>query len=238
VSDAELERIREAYRKRDAAGDSPYRWDNPGYVIYMQSLERGLLRGFADAGVHLEGVRVLDNGCGNGYFLNRLRDYGAGECHGIDLMQNRIEEGRARYPSLKFHLGSATELPFGQGEFDLVTQFTCLSSILDDRVRLAVANEMRRVAEGGWLLSFDMRGMRPPSLRRPPPPAPNSTTPIVPLDGSELRRLFGEPVLLRREALVFDLAQLIGHHALLGATLAAMPPLRSHLLGIWKVPRK
>jgi len=237
VSDAELERIRRAYRERDAAETTPYRWDNPGYVIYMQSLERGLLRGFADAGVHLEGLRVLDIGCGSGYFLSRLRDYGAGECHGIDLMENRIEEGRARYPSLKFHLGSATELPFGQGEFDLVTQFTCLSSILDDRVRLAVANEMHRVARGGWLLSFDMRGLRPPSLRRPPPPAANST-PTVPIDEAELRRLFGEPLLLRREALVFDFAQLIGHHPLLGAALAAMPQLRSHLLGIWRVPCK
>src|SRR5206468_9192429 len=141
----------------DAAGGSPYRWDNPGYVIYMQSLERGLLRGFADAGVHLEGFRVLDIGCGSGYFLNRLRDYGAGECHGIDLMENRIEEGRARYPSLDLVVGSATELPYADAEFDLVTQFTCLSSILDDEVRLAVAREMLRIAAGGWVLSFDMR---------------------------------------------------------------------------------
>ena len=134
MSDAELERIREAYRKRDAAGGSPYRWDNPGYVIYMQSLERGLLRGFADAGVHLEGFRVLDIGCGSGYFLNRLRDYGAGECHGIDLMENRIADARERYPALEWQVGSATDLSFEDGAFDLVTQFTCLSSILDDEV--------------------------------------------------------------------------------------------------------
>ena len=166
VSDAELDRIRTEYRARDAATDSPYRWDNPGYVSYMQGLERSLLRAFADAGVPLAGARVLDVGCGSGYFLHRLTEYGAGEAHGIDLMEDRVAEGRKRYPALQLQVGSATELPYADGEFDLVTQFTCLSSILDDDVRLAVAREMRRVAAGGWVLSFDMRGLRRPGSRR------------------------------------------------------------------------
>ncbi len=165
VSDAELDRIRTEYRARDAAADSPYRWDNPGYVSYMQGLERSLLRAFDDAGVSLAGARVLDVGCGSGYFLHRLREYGAGEAHGIDLMEDRIAEGRKRYPALQLQVGSATELPFADGEFDLVTQFTCLSSILDDDVRLAAAREMQRVA-GGWVLSFDMRGLRRPGARQ------------------------------------------------------------------------
>jgi 2-polyprenyl-3-methyl-5-hydroxy-6-metoxy-1,4-benzoquinol methylase len=101
VSDSELERIRGAYRERDAAEDSPYRWENPGYVTYMQSLERGLLRALADAGVKLEGARELDIGCRSGYFLHRLREYGAAECYGIDLMENglRTEEPDIRRSS-------------------------------------------------------------------------------------------------------------------------------------------
>jgi SAM-dependent methyltransferase len=230
MSDAELERIRTEYRARDAATDSPYRWDNPGYVSYMQGLERSLLRAFDDAGVSLEGARVLDVGCGSGYFLHRLREYGAGECHGIDLMENRIAEGRRRYPALSLHVGSATELPLADGGFDLVTQFTCLSSIVDDDVRAAVAQEMRRVAAGGWVLSLDMRGMLPPVLRR------TGSTPTVGLDIRELRRLFGEPALLRRVALAFELAQPLGRHTALAAALGALPLLRSHLLGLWRVP--
>ncbi len=184
MSDAELERIRTEYQARDAATDSPYRWDNPGYVSYMQGVERALLRALDDAGVSLAGARVLDVGCGSGYFLHRLRDYGAGEAHGIDLMENRIAAGRERYPALHLHVGSATELPFEDGEFDLVTQFTCLSSILDDEVRLAAAREMRRVSRA-WVLSFDMRGMRRPGSRKA------TGTPTVPLDEQELHRLFG-----------------------------------------------
>jgi SAM-dependent methyltransferase len=227
MSDAELDRIRTEYQARDAATDTPYRWDNPGYVSYMQGLERSLLRAFDDAGVALAGARVLDVGCGSGYFLHRLRDYGAGEAHGIDLMEDRVAEGRKRYPALQLQVGSATELPFEDGEFDLVTQFTCLSSILDDSVRLAAASEMMRVA-GGWVLSFDMRGLRRPGARQA------GGTPTVDLDEQELRRLFGEPALLRKASLAFELSQLTGRHDLLARALGAFPPLRSHLLGLWR----
>jgi len=229
VTETELERIRAAYEARDAAATSPYRWDNPGYVVYMQIVERALLRAFRDAGVRLEGARVLDVGAGSGYFLHRLKEYGAGEAHGIDLMEERVAQGRTRYPTLKLRVGSATELPYGDGEFDLVTQFTCLSSILDDHVRLAVAREMRRVARG-WILSFDMRGLRRPSLRRH-----SDSTPTVGLNKHELRRLFGLPALQRTVALPFALAQLTGRVPLVTSVLALLPPLQSHLLALWKI---
>lgn len=229
MTETELERIRAAYEARDADLTSPYRWDNPGYVAYMQIVERALLRAFRDVGVRLEGARVLDIGAGSGYFLHRLLEYGAGEAHGIDLMEERIAEGRRRYPTLDLRAGSATALPYSDSEFDLVTQFTCLSSILDDDVRLAVAREMRRVARG-WVLSFDMRGMTMPSLRR----RAEGSTPTVGIDGDELRRLFGEPALLRRAALPFEIAQRLGDRTLLTDAVASLPPLRSHLLGLWR----
>jgi SAM-dependent methyltransferase len=195
----------------------------------MQEVERALLHAFANAEVKLAGARVLDIGCGSGYWLNRLREFGARDCHGIDLMENRIENGKHHYPPLKLQVASATELPFEDAEFDLVTQFTCLSSIIDPDVRLAAAREMRRVAGSGWVLSFDMRGLRRPGSR-----SRGGGTPTVALDERELRRLFGSPTLLRREALSFELAQITGWHPVLASTLAALRPLRSHLLGLWR----
>jgi SAM-dependent methyltransferase len=225
MSEGELERIRAAYGERDAAAETPYRWSNPGYVTYMQLLERALLRALDDAATPLAGARVLDVGCGSGYFLHRLSEYGAGECHGIDLLASRIEVARERYPGQEWHVGSATELPFEDGSFDLVTQFTCLSSIVDDATRAAAAREMLRVASrDGRVLSLDMRrGSRPGG----------AGTPTIGLDEDALRSLFGEPRLLRRVALRFDLAQIAGRHALIAQTLALARPLRSHVLGLW-----
>ena len=225
MSEGELDRIRAAYGERDAAAETPYCWSNPGYVTYMQLLERALLRALDDAATPLAGARVLDVGCGSGYFLHRLSEYGAGECHGIDLLASRIEAARERYPGQKWHVGSATELPFADGSFDLVTQFTCLSSIVDDATRAAAAREMLRVAgRDGRVLSLDMRrGSRPGS----------AGTPTIGLDEDALRSLFGEPRLLRRVALRFDLAQVAGRHALLAQALALARPFRSHLLGLW-----
>jgi SAM-dependent methyltransferase len=227
VTETELERIRAEYEARDAAASSLYRWDNPGYVAYMQIIERVLLKAFRDAGVRLEGARVLDVGAGSGYFLHRLQEYGAGEAHGIDLMEKRIAEGRRRYPTLHLRTGSGTELPYEAKEFDLVTQFTCLSSILDDDIRLAVAGEMQRVARS-WVLSYDMRGLTLPGRRRDA-----AETPTVGLDRDELRRLFGAPTMLRRVMPAFELAQLAGRHDLLARAAGALPPLRSHYLGLW-----
>jgi ubiquinone/menaquinone biosynthesis C-methylase UbiE len=225
MSERELDRIRAAYGERDAADETPYRWSNPGYVTYMQLLERALLRALDDAATPLAGARVLDVGCGSGYFLHRLSEYGAGECHGIDLLASRIEAARERYPSQKWHVGSATELPFADGSFDLVTQFTCLSSIVDDATRAAAAREMLRIAgRGGRVLSLDMRrGGQPGS----------AGTPTIGLDEDALRSLFGEPRVLRRVALRFDLAQVAGRHALVAQALALARPLRSHVLGLW-----
>ena len=147
-------------------------------------------------------------------------------CHGIDLMEDRIAAGRERYPTLELQVGSATELPFADGQFDLVTQFTCLSSILDDDVRLEVARRC---------------GASPPAVGFSPGTC--AASPAGRPDGhrraaieQELRRLFGEPALLRRAALAFELTQLVRGHAILTAVLAALPPLRSHFLGLWRLP--
>lgn len=239
MTETELERIRAEYEARDAATSSPYRWDNPGYVAYMQIVERALLKAFRDAGIMLEGARVLDVGVGSGYFLHRLQEYGAREAHGIDLMEKRVAEGRRRYPTLHLQTGSATELPYKDKEFDLVTQFTCLSSILDDNTRLTVAREMRRVAHG-WVLSFDMRGMSIPALGRSffgVRRRVERSTPTVGIDAEELRRLFGQPTLLRRAALPFELAQLTGRFPIVTQALAGFSPMRSHLLGVWRESR-
>jgi SAM-dependent methyltransferase len=232
----ELDRIRDAYRERDAAGLSaaPSQWLRPGYRFSMQQLEWALLDELAHTGARLAGGRVLDVGCGSGYFLHRLAEYGAAHATGIDLMEHRIEEARARYPTLELVAGSASDLPFEDGAFDVVTQFTALSSVLDPELRAAIAREMWRVlAPGGAVASFDMLP-RPRTVRRRAPAGATATTPIGP---DELRRLFpaGEH---RHRALAYmeGRARLSARSRTLAQVLAAVPARRTHLLATVRKP--
>jgi SAM-dependent methyltransferase len=236
----ELSRVAAAYHERDAASPSPaYSWENPAYVLYMQRVERELLHVLRAAGVVLPVSRVLDLGCGSGYFLHRLVEYGVRSGTGIDLMPDRVEEARRRYPALDVQAGSATALPFVDSSFDLVTQFTCLSSVLDPDVRAAIGRETWRVLRpGGLMLSFDMAPAQPvkravaAGIRRfRLVPSTGVYTPVEPLSMQELLRIFPGQVVVRRvPTLDFDLTQRLAGRPWITAALTAVRPLRTHLL--------
>lgn len=232
----ELSRIREAYADRDRASSTAAAWADPAYRTYLQWLEWRLLDMLTRSGVPLAGARVLEVGCGSGYFAHRFLEYGAAHVAGIDLMENRIREARRRYPLLELEAGDAGALPWPDASFQLVTQFTCLSSILEPAVRTRVAGEMWRVlAPGGGVLSFDMvrahpalRALRRARTGKAASAGPTATTPIE-LD--ELARLFpdatGRP---RVSGLSMDAAGLARRQRGLAAALAALPVLRTHVL--------
>ena len=229
----ELSRVREEYERRDAlAPASGYSWGNPAYVRYMQGLERALLAALAGSAA-LTGGRVLDVGCGSGYLLQRLVEYGAGSATGVDLMPARIEEGQRRHPTLDLRAGSATELPFEAADFDVVTQFTCLSSVLEPAVRAAIGAEMWRVVRpGGLVVSFDMTpsaGQRAAAAARRRRGAGAQATPVVPLARDELERLFPGPVLAATRITSTVGLGALGRSRLAGHVLS-LPPLRTHLL--------
>ena len=205
----------------------------------MQRLERELLGALAAAGADLPSSSVLDVGCGSGYFLHRMVEYGADTASGIDLMADRVAEGRRRYPALDLHAGSATAMPFDDASFDVVTQFTCLSSVLDADVRAAIGTEVWRVLRpGGLLVSFDMAPISP-LLRRLAAvgrrlrgaAAHGVVTPVEPLAAEELLRIFpGQLVVSRVPTLDFDLTQRLGGRLWPTMLLGAVPALRTHLL--------
>jgi SAM-dependent methyltransferase len=236
----EVGRIEAEYRRRDAvAAGTGY--GDPAYHAYMQELEWALLDALRAADVELAGARVLDVGTGSGHLLHRLVEFGAGSGVGFDLMPDRIAAARELYPTLDLVQGNAAELPFGDGEFDLVTQFTCLSSILDPEVRARVAREMWRVTRpGGAVLSYDLRPAPAPirllgSAVRRLRPGP-VWTPVQPLGPAEVRALFPAPPAVERSvSLNVALPAPLRRRRPLALALAALPPLRSHLLAL--VPR-
>jgi ubiquinone/menaquinone biosynthesis C-methylase UbiE len=239
---AELARIEAAYTERDAGdAESVYSFGNPGYVLFQQLLEAALLRSLRRSPVALERASVLDIGCGSGYYAHRMLEFGAAAATGVDLMPQRIEEARERYPRVRFEAVNAAELPFADGEFELVTQFTCLSSVLDPSLRAAIAAEMWRVtAARGIIVSWDMRPEPGPlrarrALRaaRAAAAPPEEGTPTTGISDSELRRLFpGGTLDYETAALDFELCAIAARSYLAARLLACVPPLRAHAIGV------
>jgi 2-polyprenyl-3-methyl-5-hydroxy-6-metoxy-1,4-benzoquinol methylase len=58
----------------------------------------------------VEGLRVLDAGCGGGYLSNQLQAKGA-NVTGVDVSEQMIEIARERCPAVEFHATSIAAMP-------------------------------------------------------------------------------------------------------------------------------
>jgi ubiquinone/menaquinone biosynthesis C-methylase UbiE len=100
--------------------------------------------------------RILDVGCGTGYLLRQLavRCPNA-ELTGIDPAPAMIEAARAAAGEDRLRLlaGTAEELPWPAGTFDLVVSTTSFDHWADQRAGLAQC--ARVLAPGGWLVLTD-----------------------------------------------------------------------------------
>jgi SAM-dependent methyltransferase len=238
VPATELDRIRAAYRERDARATG--RATTPAGLNHLHELEHQVLTALLAAGKPPAGSALLDLGTGGGTLLHRLAELGAPDPKGVELSPERVARAHARYPGLDVRCASATELPFEAASFDVVTQFTVLSSVLDPVTRREIAAEVRRVLRpGGILMSYDVRpSPRPLRLaRRVVGGAPaDAGTPIAPLTRADLETLFGPAERVRTVQLNLDLAELVGGRRPVVAALRLLPPLRSHLLATFRRP--
>jgi len=102
-----------------------------------------LLRGLA-----LERPRILDLGCGRGWFTERLAD--VGEAHGIDLSPEAIAGARARRPDITYLAGSVYEAPLPKAYFDVVVSQEVIAHVEDQPKYLDLAAEVLK--PGGYLI--------------------------------------------------------------------------------------
>src|SRR5213594_3358056 len=117
---AEEARIRAAYAKRQG-DDARYSWFSPGHLFIVQERERRLLAllhryGFAP----LSSKRILEIGCGTGYWLREFIKWGARPEHitGVDLLSDRVAEAKKLCPeAVRVQCGSAADLAFPSDTF-------------------------------------------------------------------------------------------------------------------------
>jgi ubiquinone/menaquinone biosynthesis C-methylase UbiE len=117
----------------------------------------------------VRGDRVLDVGCGTGYFTRLLAATAVpgGVVTGIDPSQSMVDFCRQRASACtEFITGTAQDLPFGDGAFDLVASSMAIHHI-PVAARAEALQEMYRVLRpGGRLLIADERPPDSPILRR------------------------------------------------------------------------
>ena len=226
----EADRIAAAYDKLEERAGR--RWDpaNRGNQAILAERRR-LTRRMLDraALLPLAHRRVLEVGSGSGAELAWLRELGASPSNlfGVDLLEDRVAAAREAYPELDFRQANAEHLDFEHGQFDLVLAITVFSSILDREMRRNVASEIVRVLRpDGALLWYDVRY---DSL---------SNRNVRGVTAARVRDLFpslqGE---LRTLTLLPPLARRLGPLTAGGyPLLSALPPLRSHLLGLLRKP--
>jgi len=72
--------------------------------------------------------RVLDVGCGNGDFLNRVRQFCHCSVNGVDFSENAVLCAKKQY-GLEVFQGDVLSAPFEINSFDLITCFSCIEHI-------------------------------------------------------------------------------------------------------------
>jgi SAM-dependent methyltransferase len=218
-------RIREAYARRQQ--DARYSWFSPGHVFMTQERERRLLGLLEqhDFAV-LRTKKILEIGCGTGYWLRELIKWGAQpeQIEGIDLLPDRVAEAKRLCPdTVRVQCGSAMTLPYPNATFDLILQFTVFTSILDPNMKQQIASEMLRVLRaGGLILWYDYHIDNPwnPDVRA--------------IKKREIHQLFrGCRIELRRIALAPPLARWLAPRSWTFAhLLGKIPFLCTHYLGV------
>ena len=131
-------------------------FNREAYALRREVLDRALAR----ARVTLAGRRVLDVGCGTGFFTAYYVERGA-RVTGIDIAPASVERLGARFPNARFLLADVSEAQLEE-RYDVVNAFDVLYHITDDaRWERALRTLARAVALGGVLLVTDLFAERP-----------------------------------------------------------------------------
>lgn len=177
----DIARLRTEYATRSLrfAKSDVYSWFSQANLFGIQQRQRATLKVLRSFGVTmLEGLSILEMGCGGGGVLTEYLGFGAlpEKLYGIDLLFDRLIHAHHTLPASGIANADGSALPFPSHAFDLVLQSTAISSILDPQLRQRICADMLRVLKpGGLVLSYDFwlnptnpqtRGVTPSEIKR------------------------------------------------------------------------
>lgn len=128
----------------------PLAYNKACYTLRAEVLEDALRQ----AGATVRGKRVLDVGCGTGFWTEFYTRRGA-HYTGLDIAQVSVDRLAERYPEQRFARADVSDGVPG-GPFDLVNVFDVLYHVTDDeRWQAALRHLAGALAPGGLLLVTD-----------------------------------------------------------------------------------
>jgi ubiquinone/menaquinone biosynthesis C-methylase UbiE len=147
------------------------------------------------------GERVLDVACGSGNAALAAARRSWGGVVGVDFVPALLERGRERAAAerldVEFVEGDAAELPFGEGEFDVVTSvFGAMFAPEHERAAaelLRVCKPGGRIGMANWMPDGDVGKMFMTLAKHAPPP-PGVQSPLAWGTEDHLREVFGDGV--------------------------------------------
>jgi len=232
LEEEETSRICQVYSKREQAlAQDRYSAFQRGHLLSRQEAEVRLLDLLKQCGCRgLDGRRVIEIGCGLGYWLRRFVDWGAcpESIVGIDVVHEYVIKARALVaPGVRVELGNALNVSERDRSFDVAAQFVMMSSVVDPQLRRQIAVEMDRILKpGGLLVWYDVYVGNPnnPHLRG--------------ITRSELQTLFPSYALhVRRTTLAPPLGRIVGQRSELAyRTLSLVPFARTHYAAVLEKP--
>jgi len=102
--------------------------------------------------IELKNARVLDIGCGTGFYAEVLRNQGVRAYTGLDITDALFDQLRARYPDFTFMQGDITR-SIPPGPYDLILMIDVTQHIVDaERFSSAMRNVSRALAPQGTLV--------------------------------------------------------------------------------------
>lgn len=110
----------------------------------------------------LVGLKILEIGCGNGFYIEQWRRLGVTQLTGVDISPGSVALMKDLYPEYTFHVVDAAKenaLDFLNTKYDLITIFDVIYHVVDDAdAAKLLINAASVLDDKGFMLVTDIIG--------------------------------------------------------------------------------
>ncbi|MDD2773059.1 MAG: class I SAM-dependent methyltransferase [Elusimicrobiales bacterium] len=133
---------------------------NHGVLFQSLALRKSLVEALRTLPISKD-FKILDVGSGNGASEAFLQLLMCGlppeRLYGIDIIAERIEQGRHMFPNMNLTCGDAANMKYESCYFDMVLESTMFGNLADDISRKIAAEMLRVTKPKGYIMLIDWR---------------------------------------------------------------------------------